>query len=1264
MTVIKSSLADELFPNHSCSYAKLRGIGKQDVSAKKFSDINMLIGSQSYAIDTYAAEIEDDLLLGLDFFDKFGVEIDFSRCELRIASETIPAYILMDSEKKQHSVCRVFCSERVRVDPHSIGLVRANTEKEFFDTFVFSPASNASNCMAAATINAPGCTALAFLINDSDNTIILPKGTILGSAIAGEVMKEPKPGVKRIRAFRHAQAKKYQHLPDFLKDLFERSAKNLNEDQKESLKALLIEFQDVFASHDFDLGHFSELQHTIPLLASAVPVKEKIRRTPSKFEGEEEKNLEAMLEAGVIQPSNSPWASAPVLVRKKDGGVRWCLDYRKLNDLTIKDAFPLPLISNMMDTLQGNIFMSSLDLASGYWQIEIAPEDREKTAFITKYGLFEHVRMSMGLCNAPSTFQRAMNLVLRGMTWKTVLAFLDDVLVLGRSFEDHLQNLREVLERFRNHNLKLKPKKCSMFQKETKFLGRIVSGDSVSVDPQSIECVKEWPQPKCTRDVERFLGFANYNREHIPDLAKLAEPLYALTGKAPFHWKEEHTIAFETVKSALLSPIVLSLPTADDAFVLDVDASDTAVAAQLSQIRDGVEFPISYGSKSLTPAQRKYCATRKELLALIVFTRQYRHYLLGRPFVARTDHSSLVWLTHFKDIQGQLARWLEELQQYNIHIVHRKGKDHVNADSLSRIPDDIPYCVCYRAATDVSQLPCGGCAYCKRAQNRWGDFEQDVDDVTSLCIPAIRSVQVDSNWADILSDCFKSEKQDSDADLKLLKQWLITPPSKEQLSAVSQYLKTLWMHRSQLTIDKDIVWYLWIDEEGNKSKKFVTPRNMVELVLKLAHDNSLSGHFGIEKTCERIRRNFYWPNLKQDVEIHVKSCYACNRSKHLRRKYCAPLQEHTTGAPMEQIHIDIMGPLPMSKRGNTCCLVIVCQFTKWVEIVSLPDQQAETIARAMVDNLFSRLGCPRVIFSDQGVNFNSQLFHELCERLGIVKKRTTAYRASSNGQVERINRTLGQSIRTAILESTQQNQDDWDDKIPIIAGAIRSTVNRGTGFTPNKLMLGREVYQPLELVCGVEREEKPVYEYIQQLERDMSDAHITARKALKSGQCRQKRDYDVNIHTTKYKVGDAVLLVNSATKIGQCKKLQPLWLGPFLIVEVISNILYKISGQKRSFVVHHDRLKLCRDRALPFWLVRRRDRQSQNDSMSGRDMLNETLGSFIDDVLYCYCRRPDNGQLMIECDSCGDWFHVRKCLKMTEKKAKRLAMFFCKDCEN
>ena len=363
---------------------------------------------------------------------------------------------------------------------------------------------------------------------------------------------------------------------------------------------LLIEYEDVFAQSEFDLGNFSDIVHTIDT-GSSKPVKQRMRRTPACFVGGEEAHLDKMIKAGVIQPSVSEWASAPVLVRKRDGTVRWCVDYRALNSVTSKDVFPLPLVEDCLDTLAGNKWFSKLDANSAYWQVKISEPDQKKTAFITKYGLFEHVRMGFGLCNGPATYSRVMNLILSGLLWSIVLAFLDDILVFGSMFLDHLRHIREVLQRFRRYQLKLKPKKCVLFQKKVDFLGRIVSEEGIKLSETDIKAVLDWPVPQSTREVEQFLGLANYHRNFIKNFSRIAVPLYRLTGKNPFEWSEDHQHAFEDLKGALTSVPVLGLPNNSDPFILDTDSSNYAIGGELIQVQDGEERVIAYGSYALTP---------------------------------------------------------------------------------------------------------------------------------------------------------------------------------------------------------------------------------------------------------------------------------------------------------------------------------------------------------------------------------------------------------------------------------------------------------------------------------------------------------------------------------------------------------------------------------------------------------------------------------------------------------------------------------------
>ncbi len=354
-------------------------------------------------------------------------------------------------------------------------------------------------------------------INVSTRNVVLRKGECVGKAHEVTLAAPVNEGLQTIDKVRRMQGPLSKEtdvggddIPHHIQDLLERAKTNISDDEYASLRTLLVEYEDVFAENDFDLGDFNDIEHSIDT-GTAKPVRQRMRRTQMCFVDEEKANLEKMLQAKVIQPSVSEWAEAPVLIRKRDGQVRWCVDYRCLNKVTSKDVFPLPLVEECMDTLSGNCWYSKLDANSAYWQVKIKKSDRKKTAFATKYGLYEFVRMGFGLCNAPATYCRVMNLVLRGLNWNILLAFLDDILVMGNGFADHLRNLEQVFQRFRQYGLKLKPRKCELYQVRVEFLGRVVGKQGLQMGVEHIKVVQNWPTPKNTRQVEQFLGLVNYH---------------------------------------------------------------------------------------------------------------------------------------------------------------------------------------------------------------------------------------------------------------------------------------------------------------------------------------------------------------------------------------------------------------------------------------------------------------------------------------------------------------------------------------------------------------------------------------------------------------------------------------------------------------------------------------------------------------------------------------------------------------------------------
>ena len=964
-------------------------------------------------------------------------------------------------------------------------------------------------------------------------------------------------------------------MPSHVQDLYQRSIVGLTTEQQVQVAALLEDFSDVFSRDEFDLGNFTALEHTIDT-GDAKPFRMGLRRTPPGFQKEEEVMIKNLLDAGVIQESASPWASAPVPVRKKDGSLRFCIDFRKLNSLTVRDAFPLPRIEDCLDILEGTQFVSQLDLTSGFHQIPVKPEDRPKTAFITRFGLLEWVKMPFGLTNSPATFQRAIQLVLRGLNWHTVLAYMDDTMVIGRSFHDHVTNLREVLIRFREYGLKLKSKKCNLFRKETKFLGHIVGSNGLSINPENIRAVTEWPTPTCVREVESFLGFVNYHRVYVKDFAEIASPLYELTGrKATFHWEKTHEIAFLTLKSKMTSTPVMAFPTMDEPFILDTDASQFAIGASLSQVQDGQEKVIAYGSLALTKQQRRYCTTRRELLSVIRFTRQFKHYLLGRRFTVRTDHSSLRWLMTFRDPEGQLARWLEELSQFDFEIQHRPGKLHMNADTLSRRPDHVSCCDNYEHDISPDELPCAedGCRYCRRAHDNWSSFCREVDDVTGMASSSARVGLLTSWFSDIAGEDLRQRQLD-DPELSPVITWLegSVDPEQQELKICGRATKFWWGNRERLVMKDGVLFSQ--DDSDPVMELLVAPRSMIGDLLRLSHDSIISGHLGPAKTLSKLRQKYYWYQQRKDVDDYVRSCNKCNTHKK-NFKNRAGLGMYHAGVPMERIHIDMLGPFPESPTGNKYILMVVDQFTKWVEGYPTRDQTAETVAAVLSTQFFSRFGCPLEIHSDMGKNFESKLIQELCRLMGVHKTRTTPYHPASNGQVERYNRTLLPLMRCHVEEVG----NNWDTILPFLTSAIRSTIHRGTGYTANMLMLGREVMHPVDIYTPTESREDDYSDFVSNLKNDIFHAHERTRNQLKSMIVAQKRDYDSRLRESHYSEGDLVYMINHR----RTNKLSPIFIGPFVVIKKRSPVTYVLRGIKKTFTAHHDNLKSCKSRTIPKW---------------------------------------------------------------------------------
>lgn len=494
-------------------------------------------------------------------------------------------------------------------------------------------------------------------------------------------------------------------LPAELVMMLDRSSTFLDLSQSTQMKELVMSYLDIFSKDSTTFGRTDLVKHKIELTDDR-PIKQPHRRVPLVKLREMECMIDEMVSKKAIEPSDSPWSSPVVLVQKKDGSRRFCVDYRRLNDVTVKDSFPLPRIDDTLFALNGSKWYSTLDLQSGFWQVEMEPNDKHKTAFTTGSGLYHFNVMPFGLCNAPATFERLMQKVLQGLANDKVMIYLDDVLVLGKSFEDQLINLKLVFEKIREANLTLNPKKCQLFNTKVKYLGHVISSDGIETDPDKTECIRTWPQPTNKTELRSFLGLATYYRKFVNNFSTMARPLHRLTeNDIIYEWNPECEMAFKMLKEKLTSSPVLAYPKIDQPYILDTDASNTGVGAVLSQVQDGQERVIAYFSKTLNRAERNYCTTRKELLAIVKAAAHFHCYIYGQEVNVRTDHGALTWLLSFKNVEGQMARWLERLSQYRFSIKHRPGRVHNNADGLSRRPcSECQHCDKLDSSTTAVQL--------------------------------------------------------------------------------------------------------------------------------------------------------------------------------------------------------------------------------------------------------------------------------------------------------------------------------------------------------------------------------------------------------------------------------------------------------------------------------------------------------------------------------------------------------------------------------
>ena len=949
--------------------------------------------------------------------------------------------------------------------------------------------------------------------------------------------------------------------------------------------------RDIFAKDLSELGTTNILEHKIET-GDARPTSQNYYRHAPPIKKEIERQTEEMLKHGIIESSTSPWTSPVVMVKKRSGEYRFAIDYRRLNRVTKPMSFPMPRLDDIFDTVgssSAKIF-TTLDLASGFWQIPLDPETKHKTSFITHQGIFQFRKLPFGLMNSPMTFQLAMTQALRGMNWKFALIYVDDILIFSQNFEEHLIHLDQIFQRLREANLKLKPSKCKFATKKVIYLGHVLSKDGVQVDSSKIEAVASFPTPKCQKDVRSFLGLCNYYRKFVKGFANIASPLNTLLKKnAKFIWSNECQIAFETLKQKLTSAPILAYPDMNKPFILACDASGTAIGYVLGQLDDkGNERVVAYGGRSLRDAERKWCIAERECLALVTAVKEFHAYLACAHFTIYTDHFSLKYLDKIKNTNGRLGRWAIELQPYMKNICYKEGRKNGNADALSRreydassnnVEEEIfPKCqVCsmeYATITDTIPLEyeipsfpvntelIGSIARPEMNDEEYYEVEplMHVNAVTGKDPDDIRMLQ--RNCPDF-KPMFKYLEEGVVPDDKRRAARLVAEA--QDYILCDEVLYHLYQPRSKgLPKSKRVI------------KQLAVPRVLRDDTLRSYHDSLLGGgHQGFERTYCIIRMKYFWPRMYSDIETYVRSCEACQSSKRDVHGKKAPLKPMPVEDVFSRLHMDILGPLTTSKEGYKYTLLIVDSFSKWPEAFPLKTQEATEIANVLYKEVFTRYGAPRTIISDRGKNFMSKLISALCEIFQVTRHHTSSYHPQTNSACERMNSVIAQSLRAYC----NKNQLDWPEKLPGIMMAYRMGIStQSTQYSPYFLVFGREMSVPFDTaITPKDNFSKSAKNHLKNILQNLEEARKVASENVLRAQEKYKAQYDKTSKDTNFEPGDQVWLFCIKTPKGASRKLWRKWTGPYYITQKGPNHTFKLrksaDNSELKSLVHANRLK-------------------------------------------------------------------------------------------
>ena len=931
-----------------------------------------------------------------------------------------------------------------------------------------------------------------------------------------------------------------------------------SEDPREALPLEYADFAEVFSKVEADqLPPHREYDCPIDLVDGKVPPFGPIYPLSEPELQALREYLDENLAKGFIVPSKSPAASPILFQKKKDGSLRLCVDYRKLNEITKKNRYPLPLIPEIIERLRGAKVFTKLDLRGAYNLIRMREGDEWKTAFRTRYGLYEYLVMPFGLTNAPATFQAFMNDIFRDILDVSVIVFLDDIMIFSENPEDHVAHVREVLRRLKEHKLYSKLSKCEFHRSTVEFLGFIITPEGVKMDESKVKSILEWERPTSVKDIQSFLGFANFYRRFIPNFSAVVSPITKLLRKgAKFEWTEETDKAFEHLKSLFVSDQILIHPDQTKPFVVETDASNYALGCVLSQMHtDGRLHPCAFYSRSLNDHERNYDIHDKELLAIKVAFEQWRHLLEGatHEITVLTDHRNLEYFqTKAKILNQRHARWATFLSRFRFVLTYRPGTKNGKSDALSRRSDyrpeggemlrnpDTEATILQKAnfspTTTISAASLGIDADNQSDTEAPSSDQSNTEaitlhEMTLSTIGAATSCSFSTDFSGKLQGAMATDP----LAVALRQHWAEATNRKIFELLTPQQVSQLW-------------------EEGSyilRGKRIYIPSSLRVEVLQSRHDDPAAGHYGVARSTELVTRDYWWPGLQSDVEQFVRSCDTCGRAKAPRHRKFGELQPLPTPEhPWESISMDFITDLPISE-GHTAILVVVDRLTKmshFIPLAQLPT--AEQTAESVVRNVFKLHGLPKTIISDRGPQFASKFWQRFMELLGVKVKLSTAFHPETDGQTERVNQTLEQYLRCFV----NYQQDNWAALLPLAEFTYNNTLHASTRHSPFFANYGRHPsFDPrIPGEIRVPQAEDRITSIAQALEE--LKQHLQRAKDTYKYYADKKRQPGPD-----FQVGDEVwLLSRNVSTARPSKKLDNKRLGPFAIDQKLSEHVYRL----------------------------------------------------------------------------------------------------------